>query len=524
MVPLVIFLAILVPLLLAGAFLLGRSWRTRAGWGIAYSPVTRQHFEIFQTGHMNEAAVEAAKVRFRELLDQGDVATVEASLRPGMHYIFQVRALAEIGTESAGLILERQLQRRLTEDKFEQAWYWIDLASGLRSLHREESLPQLLRCAESAIEVPLGPFFAAEAICFLGFPSYLRQTDTSCGLAALRLLHRALEGLRSALQPILVTESRLGEILENLWEGPCPPGHPLLARVARECLRFLRRGDHARRLLAEDRAEQEAFDWQMSRLSAVEPVLLEYLEDAPALLLQRLDRAEGKELADILLALEDLRVEAGAALLGCMKRLRFPYREQAIAVLTWSKDSRIGPWLRTEARRLVNMERRARSRRRSFPPNKPSLPPEIPYGMILRALRGHPSVETEKFLALAARDWDPLFRVAALGSLGWWEPLHRPLVQASLQEGKLDPCFEVRHAARAALARLGERQALHWFRQGLSGEDPHYVHEAINFIAAENLFLLWPDLDSLADSPNQELAHFAREALERLCEEMDWSK
>jgi hypothetical protein len=44
----------------------------------------------------------------------------------------------------------------------------------------------------------------------------------------------------------------------------------------------------------------------------------------------------------------------------------------------------------------------------------------------------------------------------------------------------------------------------------------------VQVIAAENLFLLWPDLDRLADSPNQELAYHARESLERLCEEMDW--
>lgn len=520
----VVLVALLVPLLLAGGFLLGRSWRARSGWGQVYSPVTRQHFEIFQTGHLNEAAVEAAKVRFRELLDQGDTATVEASLRPGMHYVFQVRALAEIGTESAGLILERQLQRRLTEDKVEQAWYWIDLANGLRCLHREESLPQLLRCAESAVEAPLGHFFAAEAVCFLGFPGYLRQLESPYGRAALKVLLQVLKGLRYSLQPTLVTESRLGEVLENLWESTCPPGHPLLARVAREALRFLRRAEHARRLLAEERAEQEAFDWQTTRLSAIEPLLQDYLENAPTLLLRQFERAEGKELSEILQAMEEIRMEAGEAILARMKRLRYPQREEAIAVLTWSKDPRVGPWLRSEGRRLVNMDRRARSRRRPVPPSRPSLLQEIPYRMILRALRGHPSPETEQFLALGARDWDPLYRVVALGSFGWWEPMQRPLVQATLLEGKLDPCFEVRHAARAALARLGERHALHWFRQGLSGEDPHYVHEAINFIAAENLFLLWPDLDRLADSPNLELAHFAREALERLCEEMDWSK
>ena len=120
--------------------------------------------------------MESAKARFRDLLERGEVDAVEASLRAGMQYVVQVRALAELGTDDAGRILERQLQRRLTDDAIEQAWYWIDLANGLRSLNRAQSLPHLLRCAESAGDLPLGHFFAAETICFLGFVGYLRQT------------------------------------------------------------------------------------------------------------------------------------------------------------------------------------------------------------------------------------------------------------------------------------------------------------------------------------------------------------
>src|SRR4051794_38723646 len=97
-----------LPLLLVGAFLLGRALQARRGAAQAFSPVTRQPFEIFQTGRMNEAAVEAVKRRFRSLFERGEEEKVEASLRPGMHYVFQVRALAEIGTDAAGRILERQ--------------------------------------------------------------------------------------------------------------------------------------------------------------------------------------------------------------------------------------------------------------------------------------------------------------------------------------------------------------------------------------------------------------------------------
>ena len=91
----------------------------------------------------------------------------------------------------------------------------------------------------------------------------------------------------------------------------------------------------------------------------------------------------------------------------------------------------------------------------------------------------------------------------------------------SLQDARRDPNAEVRQAARAALARLGERNALHWFRQTLTSEEPQRVHEGIEFVAAEGLTLLWPDLDRLADADDVDVAHHAREALERLCEEMD---
>src|SRR5437588_6995712 len=160
---------------MAAAFLLGRHLHQRQYLRDELSAVSRQHIDLFQGGQLSESAVESAKARFRDLLERGEVAAVESSLRAGMHYVVQVRALAEIGTDDAGRILERQLDRRLTDDAIEQSWYWIDLANSLRSLNRAQSLPHLLRCAESAEDLPLGHFFAAETVCFLGFGSYLHQ-------------------------------------------------------------------------------------------------------------------------------------------------------------------------------------------------------------------------------------------------------------------------------------------------------------------------------------------------------------
>ena len=168
----VLFIGIVLPMLLAAAFLLGRHLHRRQTLQEELSPVSRQHIDLFQGGQLNEAAVESAKSRFRDLLERGEVEEVETSLRPGTQFVVHVRALAELGTDVAGRILERQLDRRLTDDQIDQAWYWFDLANGLRSLNRSQSLPHLLRCSEAASESPLGHFFAAETVCFLGFTGY----------------------------------------------------------------------------------------------------------------------------------------------------------------------------------------------------------------------------------------------------------------------------------------------------------------------------------------------------------------
>jgi hypothetical protein len=519
------FLAVITPMFFSAAFLLLlRRWRRRRLVREELSPITRQHIDLFQGGQLSESAVESAKARFRDLLERGDAAAVEDSLRAGMQYVVQVRALAELGTDDAGRILERQLQRRLTDDLIEQSWYWIDLANGLRSLNRAQSLPHLLRCAEAAADLPLGHFFAAETVCFLGFAGYLRQSDTPLGRAALRVLHRALEGLRFGVQPVVVAEARVGEMVEGLWDHRPEKVDPLTVRVFVEALRLLRRVPHAEAVLAGEGAEQEAFGWQASRLAALEPVLTEYLDEAPAALCGRLPHAPPAEQRDLLLALAELRAETADVALPLLVQPRFAHGELAVETLAWSADPRVGPALRQWALTRVPAPRRARRRRRPLPPARPSVPADFPYRAVLRALRNHPSPPTEDFLLTAAHDWDPTYRAAAVGSLGWWEPLRRALALQTLQDARRDPNPDVRQAARAALARLGERQALQWFRQALAGEDAHRVHDAIQAAAAEGLTLLWADLDRLADAEDSDVAQHAREALERLCEDMDLRK
>ena len=514
-------LIVLLPLLLAAALLWVRR-RQEQALRDELSPISRQHIDLFQGGQLSESAIESTKARFRDLLERGEVAAVESSLRPGMQYVVQVRALTELGTDDAGRILERQLHRRLTDDQIEQAWYWIDLANGLRTLNRAQSLPHLLRCAETAGAPPLGQFFAAETICFLGFSGYLRQFETPLGRSALRVLQRALEGLRFGVPPNVVAEARVGELIETLWDHRTERIDALAVCVYVEALRVLRRAPHAETMLSSESSDQEAFGWQMSRLTALEPTLTDFLQEAPSLLRQRLPDAPVEEQRDILWALIELRAEAGEAVLPLLALPRYPHAELVLEALTWSSHPRIAPLLRDWVLERVPMVRRAQRRRRSTPPRRPSVSSDLPYRAILHTLRGHPSPQTEAFLLLAARDWDPSIRLSAIGSLGWWEPLQRHEVLLVLQDARRDSNAEVRQTARAALARLGERQALQWFRQTLSSEDPQRVHDTIQTVAAENLTLLWPDLDRLADAEDSDVAHHAREALERLCEDMNY--
>jgi hypothetical protein len=518
----ILILATLLPILMAVAFLLGRHLRGRQETEQGLSAVSRQHIDLFQGNQLSEVAVETAKARFRDLLERGELEAVEACLRPGTHYVIQVRALAELGTDDAGRILERQLERRLTNDVIEQSWYWIDLANGLRCLQREQSLPQLLRCADASGDHPLSHFFAAETVCFLSFSAYLRQPESPLGEAALRVLQRALEGLRSGVPPQVVVEGRLGELIEDLWDHRPERVHPMAVRIFVEALRMLRRAPHAERLLAEEGYEQEAFGWQVSHLASLESALGEYLEEAPHSLGRALATcADEQQQRDLLCALADLRAETASVLLPLLQEPDFGHAELAVHLLTWSRDPRVGPWLRDWVRREIPLDGRARRRRQASPPRRPSYPAGLPYPAILRALRGHPAEETEAFLIQAARDWDPTCRAAAFSSLGCWEPLRRRRVEECLQDGRRDPNAEVRQMARAALARLGEWQALQWFRQALSGHDPQRLHEAIQVVATEGIFLLWPDLDHLADSENADVALHACEALERLREELN---
>ena len=79
----VLMLAVLLSMLLAAAFLLGRHLSRRQYLRDELSPVSRQHIDLFQGGQLNEAMVEAAKTRLRDLLERGELAAVESTSAQG---------------------------------------------------------------------------------------------------------------------------------------------------------------------------------------------------------------------------------------------------------------------------------------------------------------------------------------------------------------------------------------------------------------------------------------------------------
>src|SRR5262249_29300179 len=154
-------------------------------------------------------------------------------------------------------------------------------------------------------------------------------------------------------------------------------------------------------------------------------------------LLPRCDAADERA---VLYALIDLKIDTGAVVRPLLEAGRLTASSLAIESLAASTDADVGPWL---------CDWVVRSRR---PDDESRL-------AALRVLRHFPSERAERVLLTAARG--PLAaRLAALGSLGWWEPLHRDDVLACLRSARHDRRAALRSAAEAALARLGERNAL----------------------------------------------------------------
>jgi hypothetical protein len=510
MSPVILVVAVISLGALAALVLLAAIGRRRSRAAVIIrSDVCQQHLYLFQGGHLSESSVEAAKSSLRPLLTRAQPSKVRGDdlLQPGLRFAAQVRALVELGTREAGNILERQLQRRLSDDALEQSWYWLDLAHGLRRMKRSACLPALFCCFGSG-DFPLAQFLAAEIACFAGFQKYLSRPRTSAGRTALRVLHQTLVGLRSGVQPNVVAMARLGEAIECAWDHRSEHVDPLTVRIFAEALRLVQRSGHAERAFGENDAERKLFRSQIARIADLEEGLKDYLEESQEGLLCELERAPARNQADLLRALTDVRADTAAVVVPMLNSRQIAPVDLAIESLAWSRQVALGDWLCSQARRWGI----PRGRRSGDKVERAR------YLAILKSLRRFPSEKSEGILVAAASCGDAEIQTVALRSLGWWEPVRRADVRHCLQRARFAPDAEVQRSAHAALARLGERSALHWFRQRFAAENAHAVHHAIQCVADEGILLLWPDLDRLADAEDNDVAYHACEALEQMRE------
>lgn len=508
-------------MVLAGtlALALVRMIRRRPGSGHGeLSPVCRQHFDLFQGEPIDEQAVEREGKRLGRLLSEGNMAAAEAAIRPGLRFVLQTRALADLGTLAAGRLLERQLDRRLSEDPLESIWYLLDLASALRALNRSQALPALLRLAdETPADLPLASYFAAEVCGFIGYGGLLKDRSHPQGHRARRVLRRALEGLRQGLDPSRLVESRLGELVEFHWDSDPSPDDPDSVRLLAEALRIARRVPAYEAFLPEAEEAREAWQLQTSRLTVLETAISHFLVGCVGPLASRLPTEDADLELRILQALDDIRADAARWLIPLLSAHVIRNREFATSLLSRSRDDGTARFLGMWIHGHIDLHHRAKLRRAPAPATADT--PAFPYEAALRSLKGHASPEVEELLLLAACDPEPGVRAAAVSSLGWQEPIALDRVRTSLATARTDREARVRFAARAALARLGERASLEVFRKGLASTDPHQALLSIHAVAEENLTLLWPEVDARADAPDAIVAHHAREALALLSEE-----
>jgi hypothetical protein len=462
--------------------------------------VDRQHRHLQSGGLIGETTFEATKAHLRELLAGGRAADVEGELRPGLDFAVRVRALAELGTDEAGRVLEKQLARTLSRDPVEQAWYWVDVAAGLRRLGRAEALPAVLRCADAAAGIEQGAVLAAEAVAFPSFSDALRDPDSAVGRLAVRALTRAARGSRDgAIDVAGMVRAGLGDHLAAVSESLPPSADPLLTAAVLEAERVFRRLGHWARLLGPDvrpLAERQAL-----RLWASADSRAQWLATAPGRLAARFPAAPADEQAAALHCLAELRADV-TGLFSTLPDRRAMIWTNAVTALTWAKSPVVGPVLAAQAAALLRSRRSAPSAT-----------------VALAALRGHRCPEAEGALLGAVTVTAAPVRRAAFAALGWWDPFDPDRVVGCLRAGRADPDPAARRAAVAALARLGERSALRVFADALAAEEPDIRRRAAREAAEEGLSWLWPDLEAVAGGTDPDAALAAAEAIERLREQ-----
>jgi len=163
----------------------------------------------------------------------------------------------------------------------------------------------------------------------------------------------------------------------------------------------------------------ETYRQQMGELLTLEEAFADYLSDAGPDLVAALANEDTR--ADALLALDELHIDAAATIITAARAMA----GSPTANSAWRccgtrvrRRSAVGYW----AGSISGCNRGGGRDVRRWPIRRVGRAcGRNPRTRLLSAaLRGFPDPATEEMLLIAANDFDPTFRAAALGSLGWW--------------------------------------------------------------------------------------------------------
>lgn len=478
------------------------------------SPFSHQHFEIFQGEEIDPVHLESIQIRLRSRLEEESPEEIARGFKTDTQFLFQTEALAQIATEKAADTLICTLLRKLGDDSLERAWVLFDLTRALKSLHHADAVEELLvQVSQLPRENPLTFYCAAEIVGFPGFsrhfPSGSKTSPPSKKTPyAWAVLLAAIEGFRFGVHSRMIPESRIGELLETLWASLANRFEPEFLLCLGEAFRLTKRANLLRRQI-EDAEDAEPLDWQLSKIETLEELLTENQAEALGQLVQYVEGDNVTKRRTSLAAIVRLRWDTGLHLPRLLTIKPFPPEPDLLfPALCLTKNRTWFPEVITLLQRLVA---KLPTGKKEDEENASVL------RHVLDLLRQFPGGQTEKILLLCAKSADPAMRRAALRNLGWWEPVDRPSVLGTLRKSaSMEKKGEVRWAAKAALARLGERKSLNSLRSLLFSEDISKVHLGIHTVGNEGVSLLWPDLDQLMDSDDEEVSYHAWEATEKL--------
>jgi hypothetical protein len=163
-------------------------------------------------------------------------------------------------------------------------------------------------------------------------------------------------------------------------------------------------------------------------------------------------------------------------------RRRYPDAELAVETLRWSRDERVGPFLRggpsaaSHRSGVTNGPSRCRRRVRRCRRT-------CRIGRCCGRCAGMRRRRRRRFWCWRRATGAPTCRAAALSSLGWWDrAARRGAAVPARRATRSQPGSATGGARPWPGSASGRRQ---WFRQTLIGEDAQRVHEGIQSIASE---------------------------------------